>query len=173
MYADHAAGFGFLIGDFYGFLASGVDFALKALGGGDGGQHLLQGPGQVDGGGAGGVQPFGGGLDKGSIVLGAALRGGDGGDVHPPGSGGADERGAAHVHVLDGGGGLFDGAQGFDDELVGQVALVDDLDGLRVVRFGPDGAVGLSVDLHGAGSLRVMIGDGDIIKLFSPHPAKA
>ncbi len=62
------------------------------------------------------------------------------GEIQAPGGRRTDERGAAHVHVLDGFDAVAPVTEVVDHEVVGQLALVDDLDDPGVVGFQPDGA---------------------------------
>src|SRR5207249_3880315 len=60
---------------------------------------------------------------------------------------GADQRRAAHLHGLDRAGGVLDGLERGDRELVRQFRLVDDLH-RPTVRRDPDGAICLAADVH-------------------------
>jgi hypothetical protein len=70
---------------------------------------------------------------------------------------------------------MLDGLKIFNDELMRQMALVNDLYSLQIGWFRPDGAIGLSVDLHGGDSFLIQTGVGAIIPcailpmLLLPH----
>ena len=110
---------------------------------GDGGLHLVEGPFEIDGGGAGLMERgVGGGQVRVARVV--AERKAD-----SVGGGGADERRAADGHVADGLGAFGHGAQSERAELVREEALVDDADGTgRVVSVAPDGAPPFALVVH-------------------------
>ena len=117
------------------FLSSGFRQAAQEA------AHVIQGPFQIDGGGAGYVQGFPS-LVEGSIA-GIARHG----NRHAIGSGNADERCAPDPHVADGGGDIIHGFQGDNAKLVGQPALVDDIDG-QAIGVQPDGVIMVGADFH-------------------------
>ena len=111
--------------------------------------HLgLDGPGQVDGGRAGGQQQVAAFLQM--RLEAGRPRGLECGELHAVAGGRADEPGAAHVHVANGVGHGLDIADVLDDEMVRKVALVDDPHRPVVAGILPDCAVMPSLDLHRA-----------------------
>ena len=110
----------------------------------------LDRPFQVDGGGPGGVQPRAVPDERRHEGIGRRARRVQCGEVHAVARRRADQPGAAQVHVGDRDRHLFDRGQILDDEAMGQVALIDDLDDARIVLFEPDGAVVVAVCEHRA-----------------------
>ena len=146
MQTHAAAEIGVFVGDGLGLAAGG----FGAVGRGAGGQGLLdavEGPIEVAGGGAGGVE--GGGFDP---HFRREIEGGgvaERGEIHAPGRGASDQAGSAQMHAADGVAHLFGSAQVHERKPVRQEGLVDDADATGT--FQPDGAVMFAVDVHGHG----------------------
>ncbi len=145
MFTDASAVVGILVGDLAGGLEKLGDLGLQPSNFADGGELAVNRPGQVGGGGPGGDQLGGcGGQD----LLDGVSGGGQGGAVHAVTGGGANQPSPAHMHLLDGFGEVGNVVEILDDQLVGEMALVDDLDDLGMIRVGPDGPVVFLGDFH-------------------------
>ena len=138
--ADRAIDLDILVGDSLGLSVSGCGARLR-----DQRSEMLadrvQSPTQVDRG-----RPGGGKLVACSVQRCVAWILAHG-EREPIGRGRADERRPAHPHVADRGRRLGDSAQRRDLELMGQPALIDDIDACAVL-VEPDRAVWASVDFH-------------------------
>ena len=144
MAADGVAALHILLGDAPG-LGEGEGGALRKRDLAQLGGDPVEGPAQVDRGGAGGGQGLDGMVDPGIGSIPAQAQGQAVGRRH------ADERRAAHDHGADGNGRFVQGGEPLNLEGEGQAGLVDDLDG-RAVGGGKDGAVGFAVDVHARAS---------------------
>ena len=141
MLADGAVLRHILIGDGGGF-DIGCGCAVRRARVAQPGQHAVQRPAQVDGGGPGGGEGECGLLHRVRARVGAerqrqAMRGG-----------GTDQRRAADLHGADGLSDLIQGGEVQDVEGPGQAGLIDDVHG-PAIRIEPDGPERRAVDVHG------------------------
>ena len=104
--------------------------------------HPVQGPAQVDRGGAGCVQLIVSRRECGVRGIRPHRQ------RHAIGRRGPDQGGAAHQHVRDRAGGIPDNCEPRGFEPVRKERLVKDMNGISA-RIGPDRTIGLAVDFHG------------------------
>ena len=92
------------------------------------------------------LQKFAGRLlqERSTVFPGGVQRG----TVHAVGRGGADKPGAPDMHVPDRNGKICNVLQPLNGKAVRQLALINDLNDLRVLFSGPDGPVMRAVNVH-------------------------